>query len=225
MYRSILTLCLSAYLLVSPHCANASPIQTDPVGDTFGAGPVQLDITSYKGDRNDGLGVIQFAVNFSGTISPASALAPDSVVGFIEIDADQNPLTGNTSPLVNSFAGAPPFNLGSELFIDLGSEIFNAGFVDVRDAVLFNVLGTIPITYSANGFAFDLPLSFLPPGSSTFPNYAMVVGTLAEPTDRAPNGATPATVTPEPASIFAFGLIGITAASWTVRRRRQVQAA
>ncbi len=192
----------------------------DPTGDTFGSQPIQQDITNYNAVFNYGANTIQFTVNFDGAISPASAFAPNSVVGFVEIDTDRNPATGNTSPLVNAFAGPPPFNLGSEVLVDVGSEAFHPGLVDVLDSTTFALLGQVPITFGPNGFGFDLSVNGLL-GGNWIVNYALVFGTFLEPTDRAPNGATPAQSVPEPTSLLLFGFAGTAAVCYGWKRRRR----
>src|SRR5262249_40517050 len=82
-------LCLIALCFAS--LASGAAI-ADPVGDTFGSGPVQLDITSI--DAVGAAGTLTFTLTFANTISPASSAAANSIFGFIDIDVDRNPLTG-----------------------------------------------------------------------------------------------------------------------------------
>jgi hypothetical protein len=138
-------LVLTGLLLVRP--AAAGPLLGDPVGDTFGVLSPQLDIVSSSGDFNSGPPTTYvFKVNFTGPRAPASAFAPNSVVGFIDIDADQNAATGGSAPFGGPVPGGnswinvfilqgqvpgPTINLGDEFFLDLGSEQFHPGQVDV----------------------------------------------------------------------------------------------
>jgi MYXO-CTERM domain-containing protein len=182
--------------------AHAAPI-IDPVGDTFGAGPVQIDITSI--DAISSSTSLTFLVNFAGTISPASSGLVNSLSGFIDIDADRNAATGGGGSNQGTFGLAPAPSLNDEFFIDLSTEAGHPGQVDVVNAITFATLGTAPISFGANLFSTTLPLSLL--GSSDgVVNYRVLVGTALEPTDEAVNGsgfATNATAAgPEPSSLL-----------------------
>jgi hypothetical protein len=206
---------LSFLLSASPAAAD---LITDPTGDTFGVGSPQLDIVSFSGERTSTAFV--FKVNFLGPISPASAFAPNSVVGFIDLDTDQNPATGAT-PFINIFGPPPPINLGDEFFIDIGSESFHPGLVDVVNALTNIPTGQAPISFTSNGFTISVPFGLLP-GANTSINFGVIVGTFNEPTDRAPNGSTPATTTvPEPTSLCVFGLIFAGAGFMAFRRKKR----
>ena len=207
----------AAVVVAAVGSASAGPIIADPVGDRFGStGP---DITGIGADHFDNPGFVTFTVQFAGPIAPPSAFAPNSVTGFIDIDADKNPATGNTNPFVNQFGGSPPFNLGSELSVDLFSELFHPGMVDVTDGFGGTVLATVPITFGPSGFTFLVPNSvFTGVGGSVSFNYAAVFGDFLAPSDRVPNGATPLASTPEPTSLAAFGFLAL-AAGAAVRRK------
>jgi hypothetical protein len=180
----------------------------DPAGDVFGAGPVRPDIISTDASFNSFN--LTFTVMFGGNISPASAFAPDSILGFIDVDTDQNPLTG-AAPWINAFIPAlvpgPPVSLGDEYFVDLGSEMLHAGFVDIVDALTSNTAGTVPIAFSATSFSIDIPLSVLGNDDGLL-NYAVLIGTFNEPTDRAPNGDTPL-VSVDPPSVPEPGTLSL----------------
>ena len=81
--RVIAVLVVALWIGISSALATPVP---DPVGDTFGAGAVKPDITSINATPS-GATVI-FSVTYAGAISPASAFAANSIVGFIDIDAD-----------------------------------------------------------------------------------------------------------------------------------------
>jgi hypothetical protein len=212
----------------------------DPTGDTFGVGVPQLDITTYAGDGLGKPGHVVFTVNFAGPISPASAFAANSVVGFIDLDTDRNPATGGNAPWggnltggnnwINFFVppnpGAPAVPLpliamGDEFFIDLGSEQSHPGLVDVVSTATNTPTGQAPITFGSNSFSIDVLLSLLP-GANGPINFDILVGTFNEPTDRAPNGATPAsTLVPEPGSVLLMGLALAGLAGRRYYRRRK----
>lgn len=195
----------------------------DPVGDTFGSGSPQHDITTYVGDRGITPGSVVFNVNFAGAIAPPSAFSPNSVIGFIDLDTDSNAATGAT-PFVNVFSPPPAINLGDEFFVDLGSEILHPGSVDIVDALTNSPVGTATIAFTADGFSITIPLAMLGLSNTQDFNFGMVVGTFNEPTDRAPNGADPSSTIPEPASICIFALLFV-GAGYLVRARLQLPQA
>ncbi len=215
--RTAPALALAAMAILAP-AARADFI--DPAGDTFGAGAVQIDLTTVEGDVT-GLTQTTFTLNFAGPISAASAAAANSVIGFVELDLDLNAGTGVT-PLINGFSPAPPISLGVELYIDLGSEIGHAGLVDVFDASN-TLVATVGISYTPTSLTFSIPFVGTGPGGEA--NYGIVVGTFLESTDRAPNGETPAQtigrdgVIPEPASVVLLGLGVLGLGVYGLRRR------
>jgi hypothetical protein len=152
----------------------------DAVGDAFGSGTPNLDISGMSAFLSGGN--VSISMNFATPISPADAGDPESVIGFIELDIDQDPLTGNASAF--DFFCPQPTQLGTEFIIDLGSVA--AGQVGVDDVNLGPV-GTAPISFTATGFTIDLPLSMI--GNPANMHMASVIGTFGEPTDCAPDAA------------------------------------
>lgn len=212
----------AAILVAAAGPATAGPIMSDPVGDTFAGNPGGPDIIGISADTFNSAGDAVFAVYFNGPISPPSAFAPNSVVGYIDIDVDRNAGTGNAFPLTSVFGGPPPFNIGAELTVDLFSELFNPGNVDVLDSSTFLPVASVPITYFSNGFTFTLPNALFGDPNPRF-GYAGVVGDFTAPSDRVPNGAELLLSTPEPTSLAVFGVLGLVATGY-VRRRRTATA-
>lgn len=217
MNRTVNSLALLLLLLGFIYTGEVRADTIDPVGDTFGTGTVQHDITSINATFNSSS--IIFTVDFAGNILPASGGSARSIVGYIDIDTDQNASTG-AEPAVNDFAPGPAILLGAEFSIDLYSEEFLHGQVDVLND-LFDVVGSAPIIFSTNSFSVMVPLSVLG-GDDGLVNYGVVVGTFDEATDRAPNGAVPATSTPvpEPATTLLLGT-GLAAVAHKIRTRRR----
>ncbi|MBD3559009.1 proprotein convertase P-domain-containing protein, partial [Planktothrix sp. FACHB-1355] len=154
----------------------------DPEGDTFGFNSPQPDIESVSGTVSDENLIL--TMNFYNSIAAPSAGLSNSVVGYWDLDLDQNPLTGLSS-YQSGFAppdqqGGP---LGDEVVIDLFSEQLHPGLVDLFDTSTF--IGTVPITYESNSLQIEVPLSLL--GDDGNINYGTVVGSFSGPTDAAPN--------------------------------------
>ena len=75
---------------------------------------------------------LRIRVDFLNDISPASNFALDSLLGFLDLDIDQNGATGGVNAAgvalsnVTYFGGLfmqPPSGLGIEFYVDLGSEL------------------------------------------------------------------------------------------------------
>src|SRR5712692_5687850 len=95
---------LAAALFLPLATARADFLQ-DPVGDTFGKGAVQHDITSYIALSDPSKTQTIFIVNFNDTILPASSFAARSLVGYIDIDTDRNAATGGNKPWGQQLTG------------------------------------------------------------------------------------------------------------------------
>jgi hypothetical protein len=202
----------------------------DPTGDTFGTAGVQHDIDDVS--TTVAAGTLSITVTFTGPIAPGSAFSADSVVGFIDLDVDQEESTGANIMTVfqnhiDAFTppaqGAPPPGIGVEFYIDLFSEF--GGFVDIVDASDESLAGTALITFVDSDadtffdvFTVDVPLGVIG-GDDGQVNLAAIIGNYDSTTDQTPNNINVAVI-PEPSSltIFGLGLVGLAAAS---RRRRR----
>ncbi len=123
-----------------------------------------------------------FEMTFHTPISPASVLAPDSVAALLEFDTDQNPGTG-FPPLQNFFS--PPFVplvAGTDYAVDLASELFHPGFVDVVQLPSFILVDTVPITYGPMSFSGQIALASLG-GDDGVVDFTSIIGTFSQPTD------------------------------------------
>lgn len=212
-----------AIVCVAVGPVTAGPIiNPDPLGDTF-AGSTGPDIISISADTAENPGFSTITVRFAGPITPPSAFAPNSVVGYIDIDVDRNAATGTNPSLTTLFGGPPPFNLGAEFSISLFAELFNPGFVDITDGTGAIPLATVPVTFFSDGFTVLVPNSLLGSSEPNFQfNYAGVFGDFLSPSDRVPNGANPLSSsfsTPEPATLAVFGFLGLATLGYTRRRK------
>ena len=183
---------LAAVLLVAcggsstgPGTTSLTVKATDPSGDTYGKLAVQWDLTSLTLTRDTG--GIDFAIDFTANVlSPVSGDS-DAVYGEIDFDTDQSAVTGTTSYV--DVYGPGSSGMGVDYVLDL---------FDYTPDSLVPVL-----RYNANDSTYSTVYSFRPTFSGTrisgriprsafgnddgFLNAAVVVGTLREPTDIAPN--------------------------------------
>lgn len=230
---SILAVATACLLLASPE-ARAGILHTDPVVDTFGLGPDFIDLIGIETAFDASGGIYRISAMFNGSVSAASAFAADSVIGFIDIDADQNAATGGDAPWggpvpggnswINFFVDSdlvpgPPVALGDEYYIDLSSEVFNPGFVDIVRTSDATAVGSVGITFTASSFEILFSNSLIG-GVSNF-NFAALVGTFNEPTDRMPNGSSPLQAVPEPSAVLTWlVLAGLAVPAYRCRRAR-----
>lgn len=155
----------------------------DPAGDTVGEEEVQIDITEVTAyQTSEGVTII---VRFAEPVRPPGEKAPNSVVGFIDLDLDQNPATGYTSA-IDYYTGVTS-GLGLEGAVSMWEHspatnsvpIYGTGDVSIAG-------GTMVFLQDGHTVRFNLNLRQLNPDGLL--NFAIIVGTWAEPTDIAPNG-------------------------------------
>ncbi len=155
----------------------------DPENDTFGSGPTQIDVTSFSAEVTGDDLVIE--LTFAGAVSPPDSGQPDAVGGFIDIDADQDGLTGD-GPWTDFLTGSNATGLGNEFYVDLFSYSAADGAVDVVEDPTEIVTGRAPVSFTSTTMTVQIPLSLLG-GDDGAVNTAAVVGTAEEPTDKVPN--------------------------------------
>jgi hypothetical protein len=192
------------------------------------------DITTYSALTDVSMASTSFTVNFHNNILPPSASATASVVGYIDIDTDRGATPGGNAPWGMNLVGgnnwinyytAPnqgnpsiPAGPNSEstistadkYFVDLFSEAFHPGFVDVIRTSDNGVFATVPIDFTSERFSLTVPLVGTTGNGSL--NFDLLVGTFAEMTDRAPNGGIPSqSSVPEPGAfvLLGSGLVGL----------------
>ena len=181
-------------LVVLSACSNSStgpgtsPLTvttTDPSGDTYGSLAVQWDLTALTLTRDTG--GIDFAIDLtSNALSPVSGDS-DAVYGEIDFDTDQSATTGTTS-YVDVF-GPGSSGMGVDYVVDLFDYTPDSLVPVLRynpsDSTYATVYSFRPV-FSGKRISGRIPRSALG-GDDGFLNAAIIVGTLREPTDIAPN--------------------------------------
>src|ERR1035441_731941 len=143
-------------LLAAVSAASTTTV-VDPMGDTFGTGPVQIDIRTI--DASFDSSNVNFTITFVGAIAPPSAGLSNSLSALVDIHTDQRADTG-TYALTQMFSPPPALVLGAEVIVDVASEESHPGRIDILNAGAGNVLGTVPIDFRTNSVSFAIPLAF-----------------------------------------------------------------
>jgi len=155
----------------------------DSIGDTFGAGATQLDLTALTITRDTG--GIDIALDFTATVfSPVSGNA-NAVFGQVDFDVDQDTLTGLSS-IVDFYRppGSGSTAMGVDYFLDLF--LYNAdSTVDILDT-LGAIMGQVRPVFNGSRISVRIRRGLFG-GDDAFVNAAAIIGTNAEPTDIAPN--------------------------------------
>ncbi len=214
----VLVICLSLRM-ASP--SQADPVFVDPINDTFGDPIFSQDIAEL--DSRVTRETVTFSVLFHNSISAPSAVANNSVVGFIDLDIDMDPSTGVVSNQ-SRFSPEGSSDLGIEYFVDLFTELLNVGQVELVDTSTNLATATVPIEFTENSFSVTIPLALLGNDDGRM-NYGAIFGDVRDYSDQATNPGGPvATTIPEPAtcSLCAFNLFVLLGRRW---RRTEFAAA
>ncbi|MEM6457328.1 MAG: hypothetical protein AAF772_19730, partial [Acidobacteriota bacterium] len=153
----------------------------DPVGDTFGEGAVQLDVTQLGATvvGNN----LEVTLTFAGPVSAPDSGQPNALDGFIDLDLDQSGATG-VVPWTDFLRGDDgQTGMGNEAYVDLRT--FEGGAVEVFDDVADQRIGFANLVIDGANATVRIPLALL--GGDVDVDVAAIVGTLAESTDAAPN--------------------------------------
>ncbi len=168
-------ICIQAPVSSCPAAPDFSFTVPDPLGDAFGFGFPNHDITNVTGEGD--ASTFCLTVAFDGPVDPADAKTGNEVVGFIEFDTDEDPGTGFSAS--NDFFCPDRAGIGVETGLDMFS-VFGGM------ATLFPSGELVPVTFAGTSFTAAIPMSALG-GDSAF-NLAGVLGSVFEPTDCFPNG-------------------------------------
>ncbi|MCA9262199.1 MAG: hypothetical protein KDA60_00060 [Planctomycetales bacterium] len=206
------------FLLYLASCGNrcgAAPRFEDPRNDTFNPAGVSHDIAYIDSVRSHSSLFIE--IGFYNEVDPPSAFTSQSVVGFIDLDVDQNPLTGALSNKTK-FSPAGPSALGVEYWVDIFSNRFHAGMAELIAAHTQSVTELVPVTFGSTSLTVEVPLNLI--GDDGAVNYGVIVGNSVTMTDEARDvGQPPAYSLPEPpASIAAFAAFAVATALRSIAR-------
>ncbi len=166
----------------------------DPLGDTFETtasdGLVVPDIIQFGG-LSDGTQFLFIGIEFEDVVSTIFDGGTNTVVGFIDIDVDQDPATG-AQPLTDAFRqDGGSANLGIEYYVNLQTtdEFGQYPIEQVNPDQTTTIVGYVPPDLSDPFTLFlTIPLALLGNDDGNV-NLATVLGTQPEPTDISPDGS------------------------------------
>ncbi|MCA9186777.1 MAG: hypothetical protein R3E01_22260 [Pirellulaceae bacterium] len=200
-----LTYAVTLVFVLIVNCSSATSAIPDPVGDAFGTPTTAHDLSSI--DAFVSSTAVTFIATFVDPIAAPSAFSPNSVVGYIDLDLDRNPRTGAFAKK-SLFSPIGDSELGAEFHVDLFSERFHAGEVDVINNATVEPVGTASIDFQEKSFVVTLPLALIL-GDTDF-NYGAIVGDYLDMSDEAPDRGF-ATV-PEPCCALTGSFLWLIAA-------------
>lgn len=157
----------------------------DPAGDTaVFAGSVDsfpaLDVRHVSGVVT--ADSLTFTMEFTAPISPASDVAPNSLVATFGIDADDDSTTG-----IPGFTEDPSANADVGLEYWVFVDTISNGAAEVQSIVTSSSVGVFPASYGANSMTMRIPLSAIGVRAGDRFRIVGIVGTLQRSTDLIPN--------------------------------------
>ncbi len=159
----------------------SSPV-ADAMGDAqdaFGDGPPLLDIDTVSVAYDDE--ALNISMTFFGEITPPELGLPNGLVGVIELDVDQNALTGGPPLQANFSPPFPTLDVGVDFLIVLFQGVSQPGEFAVVDPD-FGLVAAVPAAYTANSIATRVPLALLGDDDGLV-NFTAIIGTEPQPTD------------------------------------------
>ena len=191
MTRPFFTSLVASLLLAACSGSSTGPgsgltaTATDPSGDTYGVLAVQWDLTALTITRDSG--GIDFTIDFTSNVLSPMSRDSDAVYGEIDFDTDQNIATGTTS-FVDVF-GPGSSGMGVDYVLDLFDYKADSMVPVLRynpSDSTYSTIDSLRPVFSGKRISGRIPRSALG-NDDGFLNAAIVVGTLREPTDIAPN--------------------------------------
>jgi hypothetical protein len=173
---------------------------SDPSGDVFGASEFQYDIIFVDVSLDQGKRHLILDVIFEEQVFPPIPSSGDKgLVGYIEIDADNNPDTGATlttspSAILDFYAdlsGYPLSNMGVDYQIQLFDydELFETLPIyelerDTLDPTIIiqEQTGYVKVAYEDRTCTLRIPLAALGDDDGSI-DFGFIIGTFSEPTD------------------------------------------
>lgn len=154
---------------------------TDPAGDTFGSG-VQWDLTAFTVARDTGGVTVQLTFS-SEVVSPVSGIST-AMVGFVDLDVDQDIGTGNGAIADEFRRDGGSTGIGADYLIFLGTYAAADSTVEVLDSLL-SPTGRVKPLFDGRRVTIRIPRRLLG-NDDGFLNAAAVVGRTGSASDIVP---------------------------------------
>lgn len=152
-------------------------IITDPEGDDLNFdSKKRVDVISIEAGTN--------GVDMSVRVNFSSATIMSTVVGYVDLDTDQNKTTG-VEASGNIFVPGTNQDLGVDYQLDFFM-LPNTGNVEVRNPITWDVLGTFPATVEGQSITVTIPLSVVG-NDDGYIYVGAALGNIDMATDAAPN--------------------------------------
>jgi len=192
--------------------ADAGIVLIDPAFDTCGvSGEPQCDLATASTDLTASPGDIIFQVTFHAPpmIALPSERTADSIDIRIDIDVDQNPLTGGSSNLDILGQGVPGPGLGVDFYLEQSSdELLNPGMAVMFDETFTQVGSLLPVTLTSSSFSVTIPLAALGLTTGQEINFGVIAGPFGGSSATDQVTFPPNAVVPEPAGVVPV-LLGL----------------
>lgn len=159
-----------------------SYVAADSTNDVFGAEAYQPDVVTLTIRRDNG--GIDIIVAFTAAVRSAQVAGDSGIVGFIDLDTDQDSTTGEISAVDLFRPGAGTTGLGVDYQVRLSYNTDST--VSIYYAVAGTEIGRVKPVFQGTRMSLRVPKALLGDDDG-FLHAAAVVGTPVEPTDIVPN--------------------------------------
>lgn len=166
---------------------------SDPVDDYFEfyASPPEIhDIISINISHDTNGIILTLIIEFNEIVIPATwSGAPEQLFGYVEIDSDQDPSTGEVSLIDNeitfNFVDSPLTNMGVDYIISLHDydSFFKSAMIFKMDPVLmWDPVGYAHVLFEENTCVLEIPLVAIGEDDGNI-DFGLYLGTQPGPTD------------------------------------------
>ena len=161
--------------------ATLSRTVDDPVGDVFGTGGTQWDLTALAVEHD--VGGITARLDFTADVLSPMSGDTSAIIGVLELDLDQREASGGESVLDHFRHDGGAAGMGVDATVDLSLYAADSS-VAVYDT-LVNVVGRVKPVFSGHSITIRIPAAMV--GNDDGLLYAaVIIGSTKGPTDFAP---------------------------------------
>jgi plastocyanin len=173
---------MTGAVVVTGEASAVAETVTDPVGDTFGTGGVQWDLTAFTVSHDSG-GVTAQLDFSTDVLSPVSG-DTSAIIGYVEFDLDQDTVSGGGSVVDEFRNNRGSAALGVDATVDL--TLYGADSTVAVYDTLLNVVGRVKPVFDGHRITIRVPRALIGNDDGVL-NAAAIVGSTRRPTDFVPN--------------------------------------